>query len=267
MGDRIGIDVGGSLVKVAYEERGHIHTKIFSNQEIDELIQWLQLIAPRATLYLTGGKSGVLMEKLNHKMVQVEEFEATTEGAKYLLQIEKQVIKDHFILVSIGTGTSIYSVTEDSYDRLLGSGIGGGTFMGLGNLLTGESDFRKLRDLASQGDATKCDLLVRDIYAPHEAPLNGDLTAANFGKVFTEKAENIDDRMASLVKLIGETILLLSTQAASSTQVEQIVFVGSTLNGNKPLKNVLTSFQNLLPYEPIFLEKGSHAGAIGALFL
>ncbi|UJL48304.1 hypothetical protein KFZ58_14625 [Virgibacillus sp. NKC19-16] len=133
--------------------------------------------------------------------------------------------------------------------------------------MTGKSDFHELVNLAKEGSYTGSDLLVKDIYAPNEPPLLGDLTAANFGKAHLNKDATEYDHMASLIKLIGETLILLSTQAAGSQQVERVVFTGSTLNGNEPLKNVLGGFQDMMAYEPVFLEKGAHAGAIGALMV
>jgi pantothenate kinase len=46
------------------------------------------------------------------------------------------------ILVSIGSGVSIIKVSAfDSYERVAGTMIGGGTLIGLSNLLTGVRDF------------------------------------------------------------------------------------------------------------------------------
>lgn len=42
--------------------------------------------------------------------------------------------------------------------------IGGGTLIGLSNLLTGVKDFDKIIEMASRGDNTKVDMIVRDIY-------------------------------------------------------------------------------------------------------
>ena len=46
------------------------------------------------------------------------------------------------ILVSIGSGVSLIKVNSDnSFERVSGSMIGGGTLMGLSTLLTGVTDF------------------------------------------------------------------------------------------------------------------------------
>lgn len=262
---KIGIDAGGSLVKIAYQEKGKLHIKTFSNLELEKIAQWLAVLAPDAKLVFTGGKAGQLKNLLINDSQIVEEFHAVTKGTRYLLEQKIGVIHEDYILVNIGTGTSIFHVKFDSFERMLGSGIGGGTLMGLGHLITGENDFSSYAAKAELGDNRKSDLLVRDIYAPDEPPIFGDLTAANLGKVHLNDAANENDYLASVMQLIGETIILLAGQAAMLKQVKRIVFVGGTLVNNTALKNVLSSFKDAMSYEPIFLEKGSHAGAIGAL--
>ncbi|UJL45617.1 hypothetical protein KFZ58_14620 [Virgibacillus sp. NKC19-16] len=141
MTKKIGIDAGGSLVKLAYEERGQIHVKTYSIEEMDQLLNWLRFISPDAVLYLTGGKSGYLQSVVQQSSHQIDEFEATAEGTRFLLKQEKNIFEEDFILVSVGTGTSIYHVTANAHERLLGSGIGGGALMGIGHSLQGKVIF------------------------------------------------------------------------------------------------------------------------------
>ncbi|WP_284139342.1 type II pantothenate kinase [Virgibacillus sp. LDC-1] len=263
--DTVGIDAGGTLVKVAYQLDNKLYLKTFATTELHKLYKWLETNAPDAKLVVTGGRSMEIKAQITHAASIADEFLATVTGTRYLLQQKRS--EEAFILVNVGTGTSIFSVTADHYERLFGSGIGGGLWIGLGSLLTEKADFKSLVSLASNGDQQKTDLLVKDIYRQGEAPLNGNLTAANFGKAHLNMEGTKADRMAALAQLIGETLIVFSYQAAVSKGVSSIVFVGSTIHENAPLKNVLAQFKGMLDYEPIFLEKGTHAGAIGALFL
>jgi len=63
--------------------------------------------------------------------------------------------------------------------------IGGGTLLGLANLLTGVNDFNTILDLSKQGDNREIDMLVRDIYGDHSpySELSGDILASSFAKV------------------------------------------------------------------------------------
>ncbi len=63
--------------------------------------------------------------------------------------------------------------------------IGGGTLLGLANLLTGEKDFDKILELSKRGDNSEVDMLVKDIYGDNSPikGLTGDLLASSFAKV------------------------------------------------------------------------------------
>ncbi len=263
--ERIGIDAGGTLIKIAYEERENLHVKTYSIQEKNELLQWLQFISPNATLHVTGGKRNLISNQPSQNIRLLDEFQSILEGTRYLLNLEKQQRKKDYLVVNIGTGTSIFHVTQHKFERLAGSGVAGGTLMGLGSLITGKSTFQELITLAEEGNHENSDLLVRDIYAPNKPPIFGDLTAANFGKANNNTTATKADHMAALIQLIGEITISLTSQVAFQKNIDTIVFIGSTLNGNAPLKNVLSSFQDKLSYEPVFLDKGAYTGAIGAL--
>lgn len=50
--------------------------------------------------------------------------------------------------------------SETNYERIGGTSLGGGTFLGLGLLLTGIKNFEDLLKLALKGHHTNVDLLV-----------------------------------------------------------------------------------------------------------
>lgn len=263
MKGRIGIDAGGTLIKLVYDEGEHLHFKTYGLDETDTLIKWLNMLAGEYELCLTGGRSLQIAEKTKLNWRHTDEFAALVSGTRYLLETEQKSMMKEYILVNIGTGTSIFHVTMNGFEHLFGSGMGGGTYLGLGSLLTGVGDFHSLTELAQAGDGSKIDLLVKDIYQGKDAPIQGELTAANFGKV-APKHSSAADRAASLTRMIGENLLLLASQAAARKQLDHIVFIGSTLQGNVPLKDILSSFQDMLRLKTVFLKKGSYAGALGA---
>jgi type II pantothenate kinase len=70
-----------------------------------------------------------------------------------------------YLLVTIGTGVSIVRVDGPrQHERISGSTIGGGTYWGLCRLLTQVENFGDALNLAMQGDPTKVDMMVGDIY-------------------------------------------------------------------------------------------------------
>lgn len=257
---RIGIDAGGSLVKVAFEENGKMHLKTYSSHKMDEVIQWLKTLSPYASFHITGGRTNQLNLE-GFRVYKIPEFNAIIEGTSYLLHQERKLPQSNYLLVNIGTGTSIFY----NEDRISGTGIGGGLLTGLGKLLTNETDYNQLIQMAKQGDRTKSDLMVADIYTDSTSPIDEMLTAANFGKVGLDQSASKEDLMAALIQLIGETILMISNGAAQSVNTSQIVFIGGTLTNNQPLKEVLLHFQKQMKYTATFLNNGGHAGAIGAM--
>ena len=65
-----------------------------------------------------------------------------------------------FILVNIGSGVSILSVRgPGQYERVCGTSLGGGTFLGLCCLLTKCNTFEEALELAANGDNKKVDKL------------------------------------------------------------------------------------------------------------
>ena len=97
-----------------------------------------------------------------------------------------------YLLVNIGSGVSMLKVTGPrSSERVGGTSLGGGTLWGLLSMLTGARSFDDMLYQAEQGDNTKVDMLVGDIYGTDYAKigLKSTTIASSFGKVFRMKRE------------------------------------------------------------------------------
>jgi type II pantothenate kinase len=112
-------------------------------------------------------------------------------------------------------------------------------------------------------------MLVSDIYRPGEIALTGDLTAANFGKPNLRNGAKPrrEDVAAAIMGLVGENVALICGGLAAPHGIRHIVFGGSTLRDNPSLCAVLREITSALGREPVFLERGEYAGAVGALEL
>ncbi|KAL2261032.1 hypothetical protein VTK26DRAFT_4794 [Humicola hyalothermophila] len=97
-----------------------------------------------------------------------------------------------YLLVNIGSGVSFLKVSGPrEYQRVGGTSLGGGTLWGLLNLLTGARTFDEMLQLASQGDNSKVDMLVGDIYGTdyNKIGLKSTTIASSFGKIYREKRQ------------------------------------------------------------------------------
>lgn len=263
----IGIDAGGTLLKVAYRENANIVFQTFPSQDIDDAVFWLHDNFENPTVCITGGKSQLLAEKLTSPAQTVVEFDATNHGIQFLAGQQRYAIENNFMFVNVGTGTSIHHVSDREQQRVGGTGIGGGTLMGLGYLLTGVWDYARLVQLANNGDRGNTDLKVKDVFEGALPPISGDLTASNFGKKDAMIAHNpsVSDILAAIIGMIGEVTVTISSQMAVHYNVDSIVYIGSSFRSNPLLRDIIEEYTRLAGKEPVFLENGAHSGAVGAL--
>lgn len=262
----VGIDAGGSLIKVVIEENHQFHYKKYPISELSETISWLSMMAQEAEVYLTGGKAEYIREHYFPNAKVVQEFEASSLGAAFLMKQSKKEIKEgRYLLVNIGTGTSWSVIDGNHNERVLGSGIGGGTLMGLSKLMMNKTNYQEIVSLAEKGKKANVDLLVGDIYLSNLTPIDADLTASNFAKAATMDTYTEHDLSASIINMMAETIVLLSKQTAAIYQLKNVVFIGSSLINNSALRTGLDEFSKMVGLTATFLPEGEFSGAIGSI--
>lgn len=265
----VGIDTGGTLTKLVYvNDQKELAFEVFPSNDFNLLKEWIESHEQIQEIGLTGGRKEQLLSALNvHMPVEyIVEFEATFKGVKYLLEKEGYDANNS-IVANIGTGTSIHFLKDDTFTRVGGTGIGGGTLTGLSAIMTGIFDFDEITKLAKNGDREPIDLFVKDIFEGMEPPIAGHLTASNFGKVSINKNTDFtaEHLLASIQALIGEVISTLSIQFAEQKNADKIVYIGSTLKNNEQLKDAISSYTELKNHKSVFIHDNGFAGAIGAL--
>lgn len=262
---KIGIDAGGSLVKVVALEQGVPTFSSFSSSELPLLHQHLDLAQPEA-IYATGCGaklvSKILDEHFISKMIITPEMTSFCAGARYFVK-EDQRFDQSFVLVSLGTGTSIFYVTPDQSQRVTGTAVGGGTLLGLGELMLGVKEFDILAKMARAGNRSHLDLMVGDLYPDVDSPLRREMTAANFGKLGEHAPEDI---ASAIFQLVLETNALLAIQAAKTYHVKQIIMAGSPIS--EPLvQERLRIIGTLLQFPISFLPHAPYSGAMGSIII
>lgn len=227
----VGIDIGGSTTKIV-------------GFDGDRLLQPLMVRAtdPIASVYGAFGKftyqHGIALSDISEvhitgvgsafveesiyglKTVRVEEFTANAKGGLYLSGLGRAVI------VSMGTGTAYVYADQNGSEYLGGTGVGGGTLMGLSKKLLGMSDPEQIAVLAEEGDLSKIDLRINDISkSAINSILSDNATAANFGKV--SDLATREDIALGIFNMVYETIGMLAVFAARQKELKEIVLIGN----------------------------------------
>ncbi|XP_021572511.1 LOW QUALITY PROTEIN: pantothenate kinase 2, mitochondrial [Carlito syrichta] len=178
------------------------------------------------------------------------------------------------LLVNIGSGVSILAVySKDNYKRVTGTSLGGGTFFGLCCLLTGCTTFEEALEMASRGDSTKVDKLVRDIYGGdyERFGLPGWAVASSFGNMMSkEKREAVskEDLARATLITITNNIGSIARMCALNENINQVVFVGNFLRINTIAMRLLAyalDYWSKGQLKALFSEHEGYFGAVGAL--
>jgi len=262
----IGIDVGGSITKIVGLRSGDLITPIS-----------VKATDPTASLFGAFGKfvdaNNINLSDIDQIMItgvgasyvdkniyrvptgKTEEFRANGLGGLYMTGLEKAVI------VSMGTGTSIISAQGDEIKHLGGTGIGGGTIIGLSDIMLGIRSIKGIIKKAEAGDLRNIDLMVKDISKVSLPNLPPDTTASNFGNVTDKPAES--DIALGILNLVFQSIAISAVFATKSTDTKDIVLIGN-LATLPACKDVFESVKLLSDINFVIPENAEFATAVGA---
>ena len=271
----IGIDIGSTTTKAVSIEDG-------------KLIRKVKTKALDAVTAATGAFGKIVLEN-NIKISAVERIEITGAGASKIKddifgiptgrvnEIEAIGIGGMFlsgmsniIITNIGTGTVIIEAGERGISHFGGSGIGGGTILGLAKKLLPTAEFSGIMELAKTGRLNQVDLLLGDITDTGISFLNGESTAANFGKMLD--TANHGDVALAIINMVYQVIGVLSVFAAKASTAACTAKAGNTSrvivtgNGsdNQIGQKVLAEISSLYGIEFIYPEYAEYTTAVGA---
>ena len=216
-------------------------------------------------LAVTGGKHLNLGDEIEStKIVHVNEIDAVGEGAMNLSSLSG---KDPIIIVSAGSGTACILAQDGNFMHCSGTGVGGGTVLGLSKLLLGTTDPVEIAELAKAGNESGVDLILEDVVSGPIGELPSDTTAVNFGKISKIDSEiSKEDIAAGIVNLVGQTAARVATSVATTFNAKEIVVVGRSPSFNG-LKNSLEQAASIMGFSPHFPKNGEYASALGALLV
>ena len=265
----IGIDIGGSTTKiVGFDEEKKLVAPMFVHAE-DQLTSIYGAfgkftaensidLSQIKKIMLTGvGATYITSPLYNIPCDTLVEFPCVGRGGLYLSGL------DEAIVVSMGTGTAIVRASSDGkFEYLGGTGVGGGTLIGLSKKRLGTDNIANIVELAEQGDISKVDLRVCDITRNDIHPgLSPDLTASNFGKV--SDLATPSDIALGLLNMIYESVAMTAAFAARRYGIKDIVLTGN-MTTLPQAKQVFENMNNLFEVNYIIPENSRFGTVIGA---
>ena len=190
---------------------------------------------------------------------KVSEFNAVGNGGIYLSGL------DEAIVVSMGTGTAImYAKNEGGKtvtQYLGGTGVGGGTLLGLSRRMIGVDTVEHFEQLCAGGNLDNVDLRIKDMSSDDTFQINKDMTASNFGKLSDIATQS--DVALGIANMVGETIAMLAVFAARSYGIKKVVLTGN-LTAIDAVEKVFEGLEAMFGIQFIIPEKSQFATVIGA---
>jgi len=262
----IGIDIGSTTTKAVSIEGGKLTRKIKTK-------------ASDAVTAATGALGKIVLEN-NIKIDSIERIKITGAGAS---KIKNDIFgiptgrvneinaigiggmflsgMNNIIITNIGTGTVIIEAGERGIFHFGGSGVGGGTILGLAKKLLPTAEFSDILELAKTGRINQVDLLLGDITDTSLSFLNGESTASNFGKMLD--TANHSDIAFAIINMVYQVIGVLSVFAARARNTGRVIITG---NGSKNQigQKVLADITAMYGIEFVYPEHAEYTTAIGA---
>nr|MBE6545280.1 pantothenate kinase [Oscillospiraceae bacterium] len=221
-------------------------------------------ISDISKVMMTGvGASHVKNSLYGLKCQRVSEFDSIGRGGIYLSGMSEALV------VSMGTGTAMVHARSDGTMKYLGgTGVGGGTLIGLSKLLLNAESINHIEKLSESGSLDNIDLRIKDMTASNTLnQLEADLTAANFGKLSDIASK--DDIALGIMNLVFETVGMVSIFAARSVGARDIILTGNVTRLSH-CKRKFDEFNNLevgRGLNFVIPERARFATAIGAAII
>lgn len=230
----IALDIGGTTIdsiefdtenqKIIY--KNSLESKNYPKKNLQEIIKALGIeekILQRKKIRITGASALNLPQTIEIKgekifLQKILEFESIAAGGKFLSK------KNSGLVISLGTGTAMVSFKNENWEHVKGTGIGGGTFLALGEAILQTRSFTELSTLVEKGESKNIDLSVGDIAGGDLGILSADTTASNFAKYSKNSAK--EDIALGIANLVAQSIASLAIEKAKRLGHSNIIVGG-----------------------------------------
>jgi type II pantothenate kinase len=262
----IGIDIGSTTTKAVSIEGGKVSKKIKTRAldavtsatgAIGKLVleNGINITAIKKIKITGAGSSKIKDNIFGIPTDRVSEIEAIGIGGMFLSGM------NNIIIANIGTGTVIIEAGEKGIFHFGGSGVGGGTILGLAKKMLSKARFSDVMELAKTGKLNNVDLLLGDITDTSISFLSGDATASNFGKMLDTATQQ--DIALAIINMVYQVIGVLSVFAARAKSLDRVIVTGKG-SDNIIGQKVLAEISRMYKIEFIYPEFAEYTTAIGA---
>lgn len=262
----IGIDIGGTTTDIIGLLNGELQTPLTVKADdpvtsaAGALGKFLEMknfsLEEVRLIAATGVGAGKIRDKLFGIPVRiVDEFQAIGTAGLFLSGLKEAVV------VSMGTGTAVVTVKNEKIVHWGGSGVGGGTLLGLARKMLNITTINTLIEKAKKGKLDRVDLTVGDIAGGSLQNLPASITASNFGKMSDDATD--EDLALAILNLVAQTIGVMGIAAARAEGIQDIILTGK-LSGILQMKDILEKVAELYKSKFIIPRHADFATAIGA---
>ena len=168
------------------------------------------------------------------------------------------------VVVSMGTGTEFVSASEKGVSHIGGTGIGGGTLLGLASRMFNVRNFDDIVEMAKDGDLENVDLHIGDISRADIENMTATTTASNFGKI-RDLATN-GDLALGIINMVFQTIGVMAVFSAKNEKTKNIVLTGNLTNVPQA-KEIFENVAALYGVRFVIPEHSEYATATGAALM
>ncbi len=268
----IGIDVGGSTTKIVgfRGEKVLGATFVHATDPITSLygafgkftVDHNIALDDIEKVIVTGAGSSYVKGPLyGLPCIHESEFTCVGKGGLYLSELSEAIV------ISMGTGTALVHAKKEgdvvSTNYLGGTGVGGGTLIGLSKKLIGIENVEHIVEAAKTGNLDNIDLRISDIAkkTSRHMELPNDMTASNFGKV--SDIATTGDLALGVINMVFETVGMIGMFASRNAGTKNIVLTGN-MTSLPQAKSIFENLNALFDLNFIIPENAVFATAHGA---
>lgn len=226
----IGIDVGGSTTKIVGIDKREIFSPLLvkASDPVSSIYgafgKFMSAnnltIGDIDRIMVTGVGASYLTKKIyGIPTAKVDEFNAIGKGGLFMSGLKKAIV------VSMGTGTTFVMADASGIKHMGGTGVGGGTLLGLSNAMLNVRNFDDLIKTAEGGMLSNVDLSIKEITKDISDSLPEYATVSNFGKI-SDLATKSDMAMG-IINLVFQTIGVMSVFASQIYGIDEVILTGN----------------------------------------